>query len=99
MQTKRQRQTDTDRKTNRQTQTDRHRQKDTNRHIIVNFCVLQPKNVCKNLDFLQALLERLELIWSPDGQPVWEVWPKASILCGTQVTRGKTDGGVGYMVE
>ena len=59
----------------------------------------QPKNVCKNLDFLQALLERLELIWSPDGQPAWEVWPKASTLCRTQVTRGKTDGGVGYMVE
>ena len=27
-----------------------------------------------------------------DGQPTCGVWPKASLLCGTQVTRVKIDG-------
>ena len=30
----------------------------------------------------------------PNGQSTWGVWPKASLLCGTQVTRGRIDGGV-----
>ena len=29
----------------------------------------------------------------PDGQPTCGVWPKASLLCGTQVTRVRIDGG------
>ena len=32
----------------------------------------------------------------PDGQPMCGVSPKASLLCGTQVTRVRIDGGVGY---
>ena len=56
------------------TQTDRHRQKDTNRQIIVNFRVLQPQTVCKNLDCLQVWFERIELIWSPGGEASrWKV--------------------------
>ena len=35
----------------------------------------------------------------PDGRPTCGVWPKSSLICGTQVTRGKMDGGVGYMVQ
>ena len=50
------------------TQTDRHWQNDTNRQIIVSFYVLQPQTVCRNLDCLQAWLERIELIWSPASQ-------------------------------
>ena len=29
----------------------------------------------------------------PDGQPMCGVWPKASLLYGTQVTRVRIDGG------
>ena len=29
----------------------------------------------------------------PNGQPTCGVWPKASLLCGTQVTRVRIDGG------
>ena len=35
----------------------------------------------------------------PDSQPVSGVWPNASLFCGLQVTRGRIDGEVGYMVE
>ena len=44
----------------------KYRDTQTNRQIIVNFCVLQPQIVCENLDCLQVWLERIELIWSPD---------------------------------
>ena len=33
----------------------------------------------------------------PDGQHTCGVWPKARLLCGTQVTRGRIDGGVGQL--
>ena len=29
----------------------------------------------------------------PDGQPMCGVWPKASLICGTHVTRVRIDGG------
>ena len=34
--------------------------------------------------------------WRPDGQPMCAVWAKASLLCGTQVTRVRIYGGVVY---
>ena len=49
------------------TQTDRNRKKDANRHIIVNFRVIQPQTDCENLDCLQVWFERIELILSPAG--------------------------------
>ena len=35
----------------------------------------------------------------PDGQPTWGVWQKINLPCGTQVKRGRIDGGEGYMVK
>ena len=33
----------------------------------------------------------------PDGQPKCRVWPKGSLLCGSNVTRVRIDGRVGQL--
>ena len=54
-------------KTQAQDTDTRHRHR--HRQIILNLRVFKPQIVCEYMDFLQAWLERLELIWSPAGLP------------------------------